>query len=242
FQPKVDLASGYICGAEALARWRLPNGRLVSPSVFIELAEETGQISRIGAQIMRKACLEAVQWTQFGQPVSLAVNVSPRQFERAGLDQMVLDALAKSGLPPRLLEIEITESLAIQQPEKVASVVAPLKALGIKLAVDDFGTGHSNLATLTKHAFDVFKVDRQFVSGTPDDAQANAIVEMMLGMGNTLNLQIVGEGIETQEQAEFLAEHGCHIGQGYLYSPPVTGQAFLKMLREQPFVKRPISA
>lgn len=235
FQPKVDLMTGRICGAEALARWQLESGRLISPLVFIELAEETGLISNIGEQIMRKACMEAAQWNQRGHRINIAVNVSPKQFERQDLGQTILDAIAKSGLSPRQLEIEITESLAIQNPERVKSVLKPLRRMGIKLAVDDFGTGHSNLATLTQLDFDVFKIDRQFVSGTPDDKQANAIVDMILSMAQTLEMQIVGEGIETPEQAEFLKARGCHIGQGYLYSPPITADAFMKMLNEQPF-------
>jgi EAL domain-containing protein (putative c-di-GMP-specific phosphodiesterase class I)/GGDEF domain-containing protein len=242
YQPKVDLSTGRIIGAEALARWRLESGRLVSPSVFIDLAEQTGLINGIGEQIMRKACMEAAQWAHRGHRLNLAVNVSPRQFERDGLAQMILDALAKSGLSPRQLEIEITESLAIQQPHRVRSVLSPLRKLGIKLAVDDFGTGHSNLAVLTQFDFDVFKIDRQFVSGTPNDRQANAIVEMILGMATTLDMQIVGEGIETPQQAEFLKRKGCHIAQGYLYSPPITAAAFRKMLDEQPFMATRLSA
>lgn len=235
FQPKVDLSTGRICGVEALARWQLDSGRLISPLVFIELAEETGLISKIGEQIMRKACIEAAQWNQQGHRISVAVNVSPRQFESQDLGRMILDSIAKSGLSPRQLEIEITESLAIQNPERVKAVLKPLRRMGIKLAVDDFGTGHSNLATLTQLDFDVFKIDRQFVSGTPDDTQANAIVDMILSMAHTLEMQIVGEGIETPEQAAFLKARGCHIGQGYLYSPPITADAFMKMLNEQPF-------
>jgi len=242
FQPKINLTTGEITGCEALARWRLENGRLVSPSVFIELAEETGLIDDIGDQIMRKACFEAAQWSQNGRPISLAVNVSPRQFESEVLGEKVLDALANSGLPPRQLEIEITESLAIQHPERVRSVLRPLRKLGIKLAVDDFGTGHSNLAVLTQFDFDVFKIDRQFVMDTPGDPQANAIVEMILSMADTLEMVIVGEGIETAAQAEFLTSRGCHIGQGYLYSPPVTADAFSKLLKEQPFMARKLSA
>ncbi|MEL7219638.1 MAG: EAL domain-containing protein, partial [Pseudomonadota bacterium] len=217
FQPKIDLRTGRISGAEALARWQLENGRLVSPSVFIELAEETGLIGKIGDQIMHKACAEAAQWSHHGHLISLAVNVSPKQFEDENLAETILDALAKSGLSPRQLEIEITESLAIQQPERVRDVLEPLRRLGIKLAVDDFGTGHSNLAVLTQIDFDVFKIDRQFVMGTPHDPQANAIVDMILSMATSLEMTIVGEGIETEEQAAFLSNRQCDIGQGYLY-------------------------
>ena len=242
FQPKIDLRTGRISGAEALARWQLENGRLVSPSVFIELAEETGLIGKIGDQIMHKACAEAAQWSHHGHLVSLAVNVSPKQFEDENLAETILDALAKSGLSPRQLEIEITESLAIQQPERVRDVLEPLRRLGIKLAVDDFGTGHSNLAVLTQIDFDVFKIDRQFVMGTPHDPQANAIVDMILSMATSLEMTIVGEGIETEEQAAFLSNRQCDIGQGYLYSPPVSAVAFMEMLKTQPFMVRRKSA
>lgn len=242
FQPKIDLQNGRIIGVEALARWQLPNGRLVSPSVFIEMAEETGLIGEIGEQILRKACMEAAHWNRNGHAISLAVNVSPKQFESDDLTQIVLDAIAKSGLPPRRLQIEITESLAISHPERVKSVIEPLRRLGIQLAIDDFGTGHSNLATLTRLDFDVFKIDRQFVSGLPEDRQANAVVEMILSMAQTLEMQIVGEGIETPEQAEFLSHRGCHVGQGFLYSPPIASDAFFDMLAEQPFIRKRLRA
>lgn len=236
FQPKVDLKTGRISGAEALARWQLENGRLVSPSVFIELAEETGLISRIGEQIMRKACAQTAKWAESGHFINLAVNVSPRQFEHENLAEMILDALAKSGLSPRQLEIEITESLAIHQPDRVSNVLEPLRRLGIKLAMDDFGTGHSNLAVLTQIDFDVFKIDRQFLTGTPQDPQSNAIVDMIISMANTLEMTVVGEGIETAAQAEFLTARHCDIGQGFLYSPPVLADAFEEMLKTQPFM------
>ena len=242
FQPKIDLKTGMISGTEALARWQLENGRLVSPSVFIELAEETGLISRIGEQIMRKACAYGAQWAQDGYRVNLAVNVSPRQFEDDNLSEMILDALAKSGLSPRQLEIEITESLAIQQPDRVRAVLEPLRSLGIKLAMDDFGTGHSNLAVLTQIDFDVFKIDRQFLTGTPEDPQSNAIVDMIISMANTLEMTVVGEGIENEEQARFLTRRHCDIGQGFLYSPPVTGEAFAEMLKTQPFMEKKLTA
>jgi EAL domain-containing protein (putative c-di-GMP-specific phosphodiesterase class I)/GGDEF domain-containing protein len=242
FQPKIDLKTGRISGAEALARWQLENGRLVSPSVFIELAEETGLIGKIGDQIMRKACAEAAQWSHQGHHINLAVNVSPKQFEDENLAETILDALAKSGLSPRLLEIEITESLAIQQPDRVRDVLEPLRRLGIKLAVDDFGTGHSNLAVLTQIDFDVFKIDRQFVMDTPHDAQANAIVDMILSMATSLEMTIVGEGIETEEQAAFLSKRHCDIGQGFLYSPPISAIAFAEMLKSQPFMLHKKSA
>ncbi len=233
FQPKIDLKTGKICGVEALARWQLDSGRLVSPAVFVSLAEEIGLIDKIGKQIMQRSCNAAAAWARDGYRLNLAVNVSPRQFESDDLAGMVLEALTSSGLSPRQLELEITESLAIEQPERVRSVLTPLRKMGIRLAVDDFGTGHSNLAILTQFEFDVFKIDRQFVSGLPNDSQSIAIIDLMLGMGKSLNMQIVGEGIETQAQAKFMAARGCHIAQGFLYSPPVTEVALRKMLEDE---------
>ncbi len=242
FQPKIYLKTGRISGCEALARWQLENGRLVSPSVFIELAEECGLIGKIGAQILYKASEEAAKWARDGFPINLAVNVSPRQFEAENLAETILAALAKSGLSPRQLEIEITESLAIQQPDRVRDVLEPLRRLGIKLAMDDFGTGHSNLAVLTQIDFDVFKIDRQFLTGTPEDEQSNAIIDMILSMANTLNMTIVGEGIETEAQAAFLTNRDCDIGQGFLYSPPISAAAFEEMLKTQPFMSKKMTA
>lgn len=230
YQPKINLRTGRIHGVEALARWKLASGRLASPNVFIGLAEDLGLIDEIGEQIMRKATKDAADWMNQGQSVNLAVNVSPIQFNDERLTQMILSAIADSGLPPRLLELEITESVAVTQPEKVRSILAPLRKLGVKLAVDDFGTGHSNLAILTQFQFDTFKIDRQFVGGTPHDPQANAIVEMMLGMAKTLKMEIVGEGVETAQQAQYLAKRGCHIGQGYYFSKPVPVEELASML------------
>lgn len=233
FQPKVDLKSGKIYGVEALARWRTESGRLASPYVFITLAEELGLINDIGEQILRKSTKAAAAWVKAGHKINLAVNVSPIQFSDANLSQMILRAVAESGLPPRHLELEITESVAVQKPEAVRAILAPLRRLGVRLAVDDFGTGHSNLAILTQFKFDTFKIDRSFIDGTPHDTQATAIVDMMLGMARSLGMDIVGEGIETAQQAEYLARRGCHIGQGFFFSKPVSAPDIATLLERQ---------
>ena len=233
FQPKIDLATGMIVGAEALARWRLESGRIISPAVFIPIAEDTGLIRKIGEQIARRSCDVAAKWVRAGyRDISVAVNVSPRQFEVDGLGEMIIDALSESGLPPKLLELEITESVAVSNPDRVKEVVRPLRALGVKIAIDDFGTGHSNLSMLSRLAFDVFKIDRQFISNLTTDRQAPAIVEMILGMAETLGMQTVAEGIETEAQAEFLRRRGCMLGQGFLYSQPVPANKFVALLAE----------
>jgi EAL domain-containing protein (putative c-di-GMP-specific phosphodiesterase class I)/GGDEF domain-containing protein len=231
FQPKIDFITGRIVGAEALARWRRPNGKVISPAAFIPLAEETGLITEISEQMMELACLAARDWMQDGHAATVAVNVSPRQLQRDDLTDMVLMMLKRTGLPANRLELEITESMAVSNPAKVADVMRPLRALGIKLAIDDFGTGHSNLATLTQLPFDVFKIDRQFVSALDSDQQAPAIVEMILAMAETLGLKTVAEGVETAQQADFLRRRGCTMAQGYLYSPGLPQAAFKELLR-----------
>ncbi|WP_321487853.1 bifunctional diguanylate cyclase/phosphodiesterase [uncultured Hyphomonas sp.] len=231
FQPKVDFATGKIVGCEALARWQRANGKIISPAAFIPLAEETGLVNQIGEQILESACECAVVWMKEGFDVSVAVNVSPRQFMTVDLTNLVLEVLKRTGLPPARLELEITESMAVSDPTKVDRVMRPLRALGVKLALDDFGTGHSNLSMLTQLPFDVFKIDRQFVSALDADRQAPAIVEMILAMAETLGLKTVAEGVETDRQAEFLSRRGCSMAQGFLYSPGLPQEGFLELLR-----------
>ena len=231
FQPKVDFATGKIVGCEALARWQRANGKIISPAAFIPLAEETGLVNQIGEQILESACECAVVWMKEGFDVSVAVNVSPRQFMTVDLTNLVLEVLKRTGLPPARLELEITESMAVSDPTKVDRVMRPLRALGVKLALDDFGTGHSNLSMLTQLPFDVFKIDRQFVSALDADRQAPAIVEMILAMAETLGLKTVAEGVETERQADFLSRRGCSMAQGFLYSPGLPQEGFLELLR-----------
>lgn len=231
FQPKIDFSTGRIVGAEALARWRRSNGKLISPAAFIPVAEEAGLIDEIGRQILEAACEAGRTWELEGHDVTVAVNVSPSQFQRSDLTEVVMSALKRSGLHPRRLELEITESMAVSDPARVTEFISPLRAMGTKLAIDDFGTGHSNLAMLTQLPFDVFKIDRQFVSALETDRQAPAIVEMILAMAETLGLKTVAEGVETTRQADFLRRRGCTMAQGFLYSPGLPDQAFLDLLR-----------
>jgi diguanylate cyclase (GGDEF)-like protein len=233
FQPKIDLRTGRIIGAEALARWKLESGRIVSPNVFIPVAEATGLIGEIGIQIARQSCRAAARWHRLGHTgISVAINVSPIQFESDDLGTMLIHAMTEAGLPPRLMQLEITESVAVTDPERLKDVVGPLKSMGVKLAIDDFGTGHSNLAMLGRLPFDVFKIDRQFISGLYSDKQAPAIVEMILGMAETLGMETVAEGVETEAQEAFLRRRGCDQYQGYYYSAPVPLDRFIHMLNE----------
>ena len=231
FQPKVELSTQKIVGVEALARWHRGEGRMISPGTFIPLAEELGLIEDIGFQILRQSCTAAAGWLRDGMDISVAVNVSPRQFDRPDFIDQVVEALRASGLPPRLLELEITETMAVSNPDRVINVMKPLRAMGIKLAVDDFGTGHANLSLLTQIPFDTFKIDRQFVMGIEEDVHAPAIIDMTLAMAKTLGLKIVAEGVETEGQAEFLRARQCSLAQGFLYSPGVSDEKFRELMR-----------
>jgi diguanylate cyclase (GGDEF)-like protein len=226
FQPKVKLESGELCGAEALARWRRPDGAAVAPGVFVPLAEELGLISKLGRSVMRDACMAAAGWHRNGVAARIAVNVSPHQFNEPDFIQQVTDALDESGLDPKLLELEITESAAVSDPDRVARTMWPLRNRGVRLAIDDFGTGHSNFASITRLPFDVFKIDQQFVRALDTDPNAPAIVEMILAMAEALGQETVAEGVETREQADFLLRRACTIGQGYYFSPPLPADEF----------------
>ncbi len=237
FQPKVKLETGELVGAEALARWRRPDGAIVSPGVFIPIAEELGLIGKLGKQVMRDACFAAAGWNRRGIVSSVAVNVSPHQFDDPDFVASVYKALDDSGLPPNLLELEITESAAVADGDRVARTMWPLRNRGVRLAIDDFGTGHSNFAAITRLPFDVFKIDQQFVRALSTDPHAPAIIEMILAMAEALGQETVAEGVETKEQADFLLRRACTIGQGYYYSPPLPAEefdAFVRSYRPRP--------
>lgn len=237
FQPKVKFETGELVGAEALARWRRPDGAVVSPGVFVPIAEELGLIHILGKSVMRDACFAAAGWNKRGIVSSVAVNVSPHQFDDPDFVNSVYQALDDSGLSPELLELEITESAAVADADRVARIMWPLRNRGVRLAIDDFGTGHSNFAAITRLPFDVFKIDQQFVRALSTDPHAPAIVEMILAMAEALGQETVAEGVETKEQADFLLRRACTIGQGYYYSPPLPADefdAFVRSYRPRP--------
>jgi len=239
FQPKVHLETGELVGAEALARWRRPDGSVVSPGVFVPIAEELGLISQLGVSVMRDACFAAAGWKRDGISCRVAVNVSPHQFHDPDFTNQVHAALQDSGLDPTLLELEITESAAVSEPERVARIMWPLRNRGVRLAIDDFGTGHSNFTSITKLPFDVFKIDQQFIRALSTDPNAPAIVEMILAMAEALGQETVAEGVETREQADFLLRRACAVGQGYYFSPPLPAAEFNAFVRS--WTPRPAS-
>jgi len=234
FQPKVNLATGKIEACEALARWIRPDRTIISPGRFIPVAEESGLIGSLSDAIMREACWKAAAWARGGHAVGVAVNVSALQFKSDRFADQVLHIVQQAGLPPQQLELEITESVVMEDPDRALRVIKPLREAGVRLAIDDFGCGHSSLAALSKLPFDVIKIDQQFVRAMESgDDQAAAIVEMILALGKTLNMQIVAEGVERQEEMEFMAARGCHWVQGFLYGAAVSAPEFAELLRRQ---------
>jgi diguanylate cyclase (GGDEF)-like protein/PAS domain S-box-containing protein len=222
YQPIVDLRTGTLNAIEALARWRNPVDGEVSPARFIPIAEETGLIHPIGEWVLRTACGQVKSWLDAGLPaVKVSINLSARQFGR-GLVQLVESALSATGLEPRYLELELTETILMRDAEAVADMLRAFKDMGVSLSIDDFGTGYSSLSYLRHFPVDRLKIDRSFVRDI-DDQNANApIVDAITSLGRSLNLKVVAEGVETEAQLRFLRERGCDEGQGFLFHKPLT--------------------
>lgn len=218
YQLQASLANGSICGAEALMRWQHPKRGMVSPADFIPLAEETEAIVGMGEWALRRACRDAVEGHI---PGLVAVNLSPMQFAREDLAETIHAILIETGLPPRRLEVEVTESTIMSDQPRGLHILRKLKAMGISVAMDDFGTGYSSLATLHSFPFDKIKLDQSFVRRLPEDLAAAAIVRTVLALGQSLAIPVLAEGIETEAQWQFLAHEGCTKGQGYLFAKPV---------------------
>ncbi|WP_079204323.1 bifunctional diguanylate cyclase/phosphodiesterase [Pseudomonas sp. CC6-YY-74] len=221
YQPLHDLASGELIGAEALVRWQHPQRGLVAPGEFIPVAEDSGLIGAIDAWVLQQACRQMVRWQHQAQaPRFVAVNVSSRLFSRGGLDLQVAQVLADTGLDPACLELEVTESTVMDNPDAALALLERLRALGIRLAIDDFGTGYSSLARLKRLPVHKLKLDISFVRGLPHDSDDAAITRAVVALGHSLDLKVLAEGIERPEQMEFLRQIGCDYGQGYLFGRP----------------------
>jgi diguanylate cyclase (GGDEF)-like protein len=230
YQPIVKLDTRSICGFEALARWNSRGRGWIPSSDFIPVAEETGLILPIGEWVLRTACADAVTWPE---SVSVAVNLSPAQFKSQNLVQMVLNALAGSGLAPTRLELEITESVLLQSEAATLSTLHRLRALGVRIAMDDFGTGYSSLAYLRSFPFDKIKIDRSFVHDMAARQECAAIVRAVAGLARSLNIITVVEGLETRAQLEIAQLEECDEGQGFLFSPPVAGSEVAMLLQRR---------
>ncbi|HVS42535.1 MAG TPA: amino acid permease, partial [Candidatus Dormibacteraeota bacterium] len=235
FQPQLDLASRRIVGAEALIRWRHPTRGMVMPHDFIPLAEETGLITEVDDWAVRAVCVQMMRWTAQGvPPIRLAVNLSGQEFDDPRLAARIQSTLDASGLAASALEIEITESVAVRQPQEALAALQQLRALGVKVAIDDFGTGYSVLSILQQFPVDRLKIDRSFVERIEASGGDAPIVAAMITMGHGMGLDVVAEGVETVEQLNFLADHACDLVQGYLLSPPLSATALEALIWSQP--------
>ena len=234
YQPKVDLHSGLMVGLEALVRWQRPGHGLVSPADFIPLAEETGLILPIGEWVLRTACARAKIWHDQGhRHLGVAVNLSPRQFQQRNLVQTVARVLEETRLDPACLELEVTEGVLMHSVEEAIRTMQELSALGVKLFMDDFGRGYSSLYHLKRFPMQALKIDRSFVQDVTSNPSDASIVNTIISMGRSLNLQVVAEGVETQEQLEFLRANQCHQMQGYLFSRPVPDEQISQLLEQE---------
>ncbi|HXZ14928.1 MAG TPA: bifunctional diguanylate cyclase/phosphodiesterase, partial [Roseiarcus sp.] len=222
YQPKRAIATRAVSGLEALLRWRHPSLGLLSPDRFIDLAEETGLIVPIGRWVIEMACRQTEDWRRMGLPdLPVAVNLSPRQFADNGLIQVIQNALGASRMPATLLEIEITETMAMRDSARSEAIIRQIRALNVRVSIDDFGAGHSSMARLKHLSIDAIKIDRDFVRGLAVDVRDRAIVEAICALGKALQLQVVGEGVETAEQEALLAELRCDEIQGFLFARPM---------------------
>ncbi len=222
YQPKVDMGTGRVFGVEALLRWHHPELGLIMPARFIPLAEESDLIVPLGRLVLDRACAQATEWLAAGRhTMTVSVNVSSRQFRQGDLVETVAAALAAAGLDPRFLEVELTESTLIADDEATVTAIERLKDMGVSVSIDDFGTGYSSLSYLKRFAIDAVKIDRSFVSEITENADDAAISEAIVGLGRSLRLKVIAEGVETPEQLEYLRSIGCDAAQGFLFSRPV---------------------
>jgi diguanylate cyclase (GGDEF)-like protein/PAS domain S-box-containing protein len=218
YQPQVDIDAKHLVGFEALLRWRSPTHGDVSPMVFVPLAEESGLIEQIGAYVLRQACIDATKWPS---SMSLAVNLSAVQFRNRGALVAVTQALVESGLAAERLEVEITESVLLDESVEAIAMLEEFHRMGIRVALDDFGTGYSSLSYLRRFPFDKIKIDRSFITDLPRSEESTAIVRAIVGLGRSLKARVIAEGVETWEQLLMLSAEGCHEAQGYLFSHPL---------------------
>jgi diguanylate cyclase (GGDEF)-like protein/PAS domain S-box-containing protein len=234
YQPMVDLATGRITGVEALLRWEHPDRGMILPEEFIPVAEETGLIVPIGHWVIEEACRQASRWQQLtsGRPLKISVNLSARQLLERDLPEFIASTLAATAVRASDLQLEITESILVHDVEATSEVLRALKEMDVGLAIDDFGTGYSALSYFKRYPFDTLKIDRAFVNGLGEDRQDSAIVSTVIMLAKTLNLKVVGEGIETAQQLDQLRSLGCDSGQGYHFARPVSADAMVSLLQE----------
>lgn len=236
YQPLVELDSGSITGVETLVRWEHPEHEVIGPTAFIPVAEETGLIVPLGKRVLEEACRQARLWqSELASSMTMSVNLSVSQFHHPDLIEEVKEALRRTDLKPASLSLEVTESVAMKDPEHATAILGELKKLGLRLVIDDFGTGHSSLSYLMKQfRMDVLKIDRSFIRELTADSEYKKIISGIIGLAHSLNLQVVAEGVETAGQCELLRSIGCDTGQSFYFSSPLTGEAMSDLLTEDP--------
>jgi diguanylate cyclase (GGDEF)-like protein len=240
YQPKIDMVSGQITGVEALLRWMHPEFGTVAPGQFIPLAEETGLIVPIGRWVLKEACAQNMAWQRRGlRPVTMAVNLSPRQFADPHLLHDVDEALVASGMSPVLLQLEVTESMVMRNVSRAIKVLDAVQSRGIRLAIDDFGTGYSSMSLMKQFPIDTIKIDRSFVRDLPNDSEDQAIAQAIISMGKALGMTVVAEGVETVEQETFLRNQDCDEMQGFLFSRPLPPRQMADLLKAEPRMPSP---
>jgi diguanylate cyclase (GGDEF)-like protein len=234
YQPKITVRSGAVLGVEALLRWKKSGGRLVSPADFISVVEDSSLILPLGRWVFERVCRQIKEWDEAGLPaIRVAMNVSSRQFDEPRYAEYIARTLAGHGIPPSRLELELTEGALVRNPEQIGDSLAELKSMGLRLALDDFGTGYASLSLLRRFPLDSVKIDRSFVQGIPGDADSAAVTSAILMMAQALGLEVVAEGVETEEQREFLAMLGCDEIQGFLFSRPISAGKLSEMLERE---------
>ena len=232
YQPKINLAAGRIAGVEVLIRWQHPEQGLVPPADFIPVAEQTGQIVPIGAWVLDQACRQVKAWQDEGlPPIKLAVNLSAVQFGEKGLPELVQSCLADSGLDPKFLELEITESVIMNDVAATTEILNRLNGLGIDLSIDDFGTGYSSLSYLALFPVNRIKIDKSFVDGIGQSSGSEAIAKAVVTLGHSLSMEVTAEGVETEAQANYLHDLECDEIQGYFYSKPLKVEEIPDLIR-----------
>jgi EAL domain-containing protein (putative c-di-GMP-specific phosphodiesterase class I) len=231
YQPKVNLDTGLITGAEALLRWKHPEWGMVLPQRFVSISEDCGLIVPIGRWVLREACAQAMRWRDAGLPVvSMGVNISALEFRQKNFLEGVNEVLNDTGLEAHCLQLEITESVLMRDAQSNAAILHKLKTRGVELAVDDFGTGYSSLSYLKQFPIDVLKIDQSFVHDLASTNDDGIIVSAVIGMGNNLHLRVIAEGVENRNQLAFLKAHHCEEAQGYLFSQPLAADQFAALL------------
>jgi EAL domain-containing protein (putative c-di-GMP-specific phosphodiesterase class I)/GGDEF domain-containing protein len=233
YQPQVDLETGEVVGAEALIRWRDGELGLVEPSEFVPLLESADLIEEVGEWVLRRACQQAAEWARAGEPLKVSVNVSAKQFILGDVVRVVQGALAETKLAPELLTLELTEGVMLDTTPSVREALRALRESGVRVAVDDFGTGYASLHYVKHFPMDVIKIDKEFVRGLPLNAENAAITNAIVSLAHSMNLTVVAEGVETEAEAEFLRDLRCRIAQGYLHGQPMPAERFAAWRRER---------